>query len=124
MLGQNAFTVASHLTMVAILIMLIARIVSHRTGQLGAAIGIMAVGMIIERLYYVLARFLAPLGVNLWQLHPAPEVLSMVVATGAYGVMVPLIWRSYHPQKKAVQRMCFEVAALSALWGLTVWGLY
>ena len=131
-LEGNSLTIASHSVMVVILIALIIR--SLRTFQKGlgskavehglmAVIAICASGTIIERLYYIAARFLRPIGIDLWAMHPAPEALSLVVGMGFYAIMVPMI-RARMSERATILRVCSEGSCLIGLWFLVVWILH
>jgi len=123
-LGQNAFTIASHLTMVIILTMLAVRALRHRTAGLNAVIAIAAMGLVIERIYYVAARSLLSSGVNLWSMHPAPSILSMVVGIGLYSVMVPMVYSAQKSRRRAVARITVEIGLLFGIWALVARALY
>lgn len=129
-LEQNSLTIASHLVMIIILLALAGRALSTFEKGLGglavehgimAAIAIACVGLSIERLYYVAARFFS---LNLWSMHPAPEVLSLVVGIGLYGIMVPLLRAQMPNRRRHAHRIAREVMALILLWTVTVWLLY
>lgn len=128
-LGANAYPVASHLIMVGILLMLIIRVMIAPHGprmmeaiDLGfrATIAIGALGLIIERLYYVLARLLKPDGIDLWSMHPAPEVLSIVVGLGLYSIMVPMIFAAAATREVAVRRVIVEMSSIVLVWVVLV----
>ena len=131
-LEGNSLTIASHSVMVVILIALITR--SLRTFQRGlgseavehglmVVIAICASGIIIERLYYITARFLRPIGINLWAMHPAPEALSLVGGVGFYAIMVPMI-RAQRSPRATIVRVSSEWLGLVVLWFLVIWILY
>ena len=42
--------------------------------------------LIVERVYYVAAPLMNPRGLNLWDAHPAPELLSLSVAIAVWHV--------------------------------------
>ena len=132
-LEQNSLTIASHLAMVVILFILAGRALSTFNKGLGglaishglmAAIAIACVGLSIERGYYVLARFFLGKGVNLWGMHPAPEVLSLIVCVGLYGVMVPLLRAQNASRRRFAHRIGWEVVLLISFWIFTVWLLF
>lgn len=132
-LGAEAYTVASNLVLVVILVLLILRVLLTPHGapmkdviDLGfrAAVSIGAVGLILERLYYVLARILRRDGVDLWMMHPAPEVLSIVVAFGIYGITVPMIFSAAATPQLAVRRVIFELIGIAGFWAALVWVLF
>jgi hypothetical protein len=118
--------------MLVILLMLVVRVLRapmvppprlarfrHRLALVAAlAIGALAV----ERAYYVAARLLRPHGVDLWQAHPAPSVLSALVCAALYAACVPLI-QAARPEAEARARVGGEMVALGALWGLLAGGL-
>lgn len=132
-LGSNAFTVASHVTLITILFILGYRVLHAKISGLfhlamdrglTAAIAIAAMALALERLYYVVARFLVDFGVNLWAMHPAPEALSLVVATGLYGIMIPMILAEASSDLRAWSQVGREFICLVLLWGLIAGALY
>ncbi|MBW4708642.1 hypothetical protein KX928_12690 [Roseobacter sp. YSTF-M11] len=132
-MGLNAYTVASHLTMIAILTVLAFRVLAAPHGALmqsaidlgfKATVAIGAVALIIERTYYVIARFLKSQGINLWEMHPAPEALSLVVAFGLYSVMIPLILAAARTRKFGLCRIALEISVACTFWAMIAWVLY
>lgn len=132
-LGPNAFTVASHITMIVILLTLGVRIMAAKvSGVMGAAmhrgmtaaITIAALSLGIERGYYIAARFLVSSGVNLWTMHPAPEVLSIVVGIGLYGIMIPMLLADARRDRDAWLKVFREVLLLLAFWTAATWVLF
>ncbi|MGR3433509.1 MAG: hypothetical protein ACU0CO_01270 [Shimia sp.] len=51
----------------------------------------LASALILERIYYVLARAAAPFGANLWAAHPAPELLVALINCALGGTLYT--WR-------------------------------
>jgi hypothetical protein len=128
--GQDAFAIASHATMIVVLVLLgyrvmrlfpdiqlLTRAESH---GLSAALAIATMAMVIERAYYVAARLLSHHGLNLWSLHPAPEVLSMVVVIGLFLCFVPLRMATGEPSRRIWIGLGVEWIALLLFWVLIV----
>lgn len=132
-MGQNAYTIASHATMITILTLLAFRVLAAPHGELmrsaidlgfKATVAIGAVALIIERAYYVLARFLKPAGINLWEMHPAPEALSLLVAFGLYSVMIPLILAGARTRRTGTYKITLEIITACLFWVVIAWALY
>lgn len=81
-----------------------------------ATLAIAALALAVERIYYVGARILSHEGLNLWTLHPAPEVLSLVVAVGLFLCFVPLRMAIGATGRRNWTVLGIEWTALSALW--------
>lgn len=132
-LGPNALTVASHIVLVAIVLAFMVRLAWGLNGvsvvdaiQRFGFVPLLIIclcGLLIERLYYIVARFLRPSGLDLWQLHPAPEVLSLIVAVGLYVVQVPLITTGALSRGAAGRRVSTEVGLYAVIWVIVV-GLF
>ena len=99
-LGPDHFTVASHIAQITVLCaVFVAGLVGIARRGFGGLVPIrvlrgaivMAACYAIERVYYLLARLLQPQGLDLWNLHPAPAVLSGLVCLGATMLLVPLV---------------------------------
>ena len=125
--------VASHLVLIAICILFTARAIrtedrmrSIRSLDKGllAALSVLVCALAVERAYYVAARLLLGSGYNLWAMHPAPEVLSLIVATGIYAPMVPMLLAKTHSPVGVFRRIVLEIMCLAGLWFLIVWWLY
>jgi hypothetical protein len=132
-LEENSLTIASHVVMVVILFILAARALGTFKKGLGglavdhglmAVIAIACVALSIERFYYISARFLRSRDLNLWDMHPAPEVLSLIVGIGIYGIMVPLLRAQISDRRRHLSRVAWEVIGLISIWIVAVWVLY
>lgn len=121
--GMSGLTIASHVTLIVIVSMLAWRAMRHMDPGLRAAISIACIALIIERSYYILARFLYASGVDLWRMHPAPEVLSLIVATGLYAIMIPILIYRYG-LSRGWSRISVEAAGLLLFWAALAWVLY
>lgn len=95
-LSWSAVTIAGHLTIVFSLVFALVNAVAARARwpldhgperMLALAKPLIAVGSAIsvERLYYVTARLLKNTPVNLWEAHPVPYLLSLMIS-------LPLLW--------------------------------
>jgi len=101
-LGLSAFVTAAHIIMVLVILLTSIRLMklqylAARPGR-GAwlfpgPVILVLTAFAIERGYYVAARILKPWGYDLWSMHPAPAVLSAVVALSCYW-LVPVIFRA------------------------------
>lgn len=95
-LQWSAVTLAGHVTLcLAILLILWNALVVLPAARgpgslLPIASPLFAFGaaFLVERAYYVVARLLVNSGINLWELHPAPDLLSGIVAAMGFWVAV------------------------------------
>lgn len=129
-LGSSAFTVASHVTIVAAVLLAFARLqqlradgsarhlfVSHWAPPLAAHVVVAA--LVVERLYYVAARLLRSHGVDLWQAHPAPAALSVLLAASIWSVSVAKSLSVLTP-RWALRVALVELFGLAGLWAVLV----
>lgn len=88
-LEWNAVTMAAHVAILLSVVFLIINAIrsmgrAHRAPvePLDLAMPVIAFlsALIVERLYYVAARLIGTAGLNLWEAHPAPELLSGMLA--------------------------------------------
>lgn len=130
--GAGALAIASHTCLVVALSLLIWRVITlfhDSKSVLALNIGLLpgvamfAFGLIVERNYYIAARVLRPQGYDLWQEHPAPEVLSVVVLLSLYAMKVPLIYSLYE-KRRATGQVTAELGGLACLWCSIVWVLF
>lgn len=71
---------------------------------------------LVERLYYVAARMLQPAGFDLWSAHPAPALLSVLVAASCYWIM-PRIFEARGVGGRERRRKCAaELSAMGVVW--------
>lgn len=132
--GSAALVIASQVTMIPILLALACRAVRmvereqlYRAAarhEMALMIAIFAGAMIVQQVYYIAARLLLPHGINLWQLHPGPEAMNLVVAMGAYGLMVPFILARAGSARAGLRLIATEWTALLALWVAIAWALF
>lgn len=96
-LGLGAFTTASHVVLILVLLLVFheAQLLMRMQGSFAMianstyvrwSVFCVLSALIMERLYYVLARLLRGHGIDLWQAHPAPEFLSACVAGALFGL--------------------------------------
>lgn len=131
-LGPSAFVAASHVALIVALLILLVRIVrslddrsSREVISRGAlpGLGVFAWAIVVERAYYVAARLLQPHGIDLWQMHPAPQILSMLLVGALYALKVPFVLAQY-ARAAAIRSLLIEVALIACLWGGVSWLLY
>lgn len=126
-MGVDAYTLASHVVLIlsAVGFFGFVSVLGDNQLKLGGALMARRVGIarivvfsffIVERLYYVCARFLTQFGVNLWGAHPAPEVLSFGFAAAIY----VLIWALLISHDEPILNLK-RVAAGFGVALLTVW---
>lgn len=90
----NAITAASHVSLIFAALLVVFEVLTtvRHPGLIGPggwarirAAGYLALSaLVVERVYYVVARLLVHQGYNLWESHPAPELLSAAVACGIF----------------------------------------
>ncbi len=126
-LGANALTVASH-TAVVVAVLLVfaacARLVST-PGGLGvvadssyarlAFFSVLAM-YLVERLYYIAARLLRDVGVNLWAAHPAPEILSAAIALAIFNFAAAIQLALSYDFDRTLARISMQALTVLALW--------
>lgn len=126
-LGSSAAVTASHIMMVLILGLGIYRIMQLRmtpretlplsgTWVFPTAIAFAFTAILVERIYYIAARLLQPTGIDLWGAHPAPAVLSAVVALGCYWLMPPIFYAQGMDGKSIRNRCASELSAIAVTW--------
>ncbi|WP_299370458.1 hypothetical protein [uncultured Tateyamaria sp.] len=137
-LSDSAYAAASHVLLLLIAVTLIFRLVRFLDGRvvklaidrydLIPALALCCIGLAIERAYYVAARMLVTSGLNLWQLHPAPEVLSAIMAASMYAVHVSLTRAHVDHDSRSLQffrqRIGLELVGAVMIWSLVAWWLY
>ena len=101
-LGLGAYTTASHISLVLTAFyafhigqtLMLASDGFARMGQSGYArisVFFLLAALVCERGYYIAARILAPQGFDLWSQHPAPELLSAIVALSLFNLSAAII---------------------------------
>lgn len=133
-LGMSAVTIASHTIVIMILILggyrlirslehgVAIRAVKHH--GLTPALASAAVALGVERAYYITARTLRPTGLDLWQMHPAPELLSLIVSVGLYAATAPLVLARMEDLNQALRVFGRDWMIFAAVFGAIVWGLF
>lgn len=125
--GLNAYAIASHSVLILIALLIVWRVMRSYVIEdfaivdphnLQFVISLMALGVAIERIYYVAARALRSSGVDLWSAHPAPEVLSLLVAFTLYFIMVPFIVLKSQDAWGALRFVAIEWSVLALIWAV------
>lgn len=131
----SAVTLAGHVTLCLAVLMIFwnALAVLHICGnslpagsatRLATPIFAFGAAFIVERSYYVVARLLVNSGTNLWELHPAPDVLSGLVAIGAFWVAAA-VRRLCGADRKGIKRVIAAQGTLLAfVYAGLAWGLW
>ena len=133
-LGFSALTTASHAVLVLAVLLLFSEVVllrhilvprePARSRSLFFAAALVMASFVIERLYYVAARLLKPHGVDLWALHPAPEVLSALVALSVFGAFASLAGLTSPLVSRARMTVALHGSVLVGLWAVIAWLLW
>jgi hypothetical protein len=74
--------------------------------------------LIVERAYYILARLLTLEDIDLWQAHPAPELLSLASAVAVWHVSVAALVATDMMSAPRRGRIALELGGMIALWCL------
>ncbi|MGR3485499.1 MAG: hypothetical protein ACU0BF_09150 [Paracoccaceae bacterium] len=122
-LGPSAFVAASHIALVMAVLMVFAELL-HASAHPGIASRLsvryalfaMLSAVVVERLYYVAARLLAPRGFDLWGDHPAPETLSALVAASVFAFAASLMAATAPTGRRALRLVATHGAGLLAIW--------
>lgn len=128
-------TAASH-TFLALATMLVffnavsVRLIQHHHSGLSlfqnleAPLFLIGATIIVERLYYVMARLLQTSGVNLWEAHPAPEILSLCVAGAIFWLSLKIRGLARDDQARKKRVVIIQTGlALGVFIGMS-WGLW
>ena len=125
---------ASHLTLIAVLMILVVRVLlaeldaaifeAVRAHGLTVALAIGFAVMAVERTYYVLARGLKRDGIDLYAAHPAPEVLSLMLAFALHLIAAPVVRARSASLVIASRTILIELAIILVFWAGAVWVLY
>lgn len=123
--GWNALVMAAHLgfcTSAALLLWrLIPRLGSASVHAVSArsrgfAAAYFVASLLGERVYYLLARTLRPLGYDLWQAHPAPGVVATLVFAGSL-VFLAAFTLAFHEDPRRIR---IEVTVFGVFWFIAV----
>lgn len=132
MLEWSAVTMASHLCLaVAIACAFVNAVSMRRTWQFPSSSAVfvrlegpifaIAAALMVERFYYVIARFLVKSELNLWQAHPAPEMLSFSVAATVFWLACAIRYlegsQGAARRTVVVQTICICTLFASVAWG-------
>ena len=133
-LGWSALTIASHVALIVAVLLLFSEVVllrhvlvaaePGRSRSLFHASALIMAAFVIERLYYVAARLLLPQGVDLWAAHPAPELLSGLVALAVFAAFACLAGLTSPLVSRARGTVTLHATVLGALWGVIAWLLW
>jgi hypothetical protein len=134
-LGLSAFTTASHIILILAAVhgfhvvqtLMLAADGVARFGQSSyARLSVMCVlaTLVGERIYYVLARLLAPYVFELWAQHPAPEILSALVAISLFNLSAAGIWVMTLDSRRAMTRISHHALILVTLYASIVIALF
>ncbi len=131
-LGGDAWPIACHLLVLAVLVLVglrVLRLFAHpevlaeaeRRG-LSAAAALACCALALERSWGIFARIMRAHGVDVYGLHPAPELVALLTAGSLYGVGAVLVVAQRGPQAGG-RRIVWESVALLLLWGMLAMGL-
>ena len=131
-LGWSAVTLAGHSCLVMAVVMIFWNALMTygatrgRTGPdwIALSVILLGVGAVVERLYYVLARLLVNTDYNLWNAHPAPDLLSAIVALLAFAVAVTVRVTARQNDAGWKAAIIVQSAALSATFVSLSYGLW
>ena len=123
----QAVTAASHLALIfAVALLMIEVVTLLRRPEamlrvtLGPSprIGLYAVGLaaVVERAYYVGARTTAHRGTDLWNLHPVPELLSVLFAASVFFAWAMIVTEALGGWARARWTVGLHGIFLAVLW--------
>lgn len=117
---QQALPVGAQIVLAAIMLAFLVRLVLALDGvTIMLAINrhafvpfviLFMMALVTERLFYVAGRFLEPTGVNLWQVHPAPEFMATSIVATAFFAQAPLIAARHRGRVSLPVRLLCEAA--------------
>ena len=134
-LGWSAVTMASHVILVMSILFAFGNAIwvylGHVDGrpvfsveQLENPIIAVAITLVAERCYYITARLLVNTEVNLWEFHPVPEVLSILVALAFFWLAVSVLKSDPRIGRLTVGVISTESAAIALTGTVLVAGLW
>jgi hypothetical protein len=130
-MGLDGYVVASHILLICALLGLGhgAIVVRRHPAAVAAVLRSRAVGvaslaalaaLVVERAYYVAARF-AQDPASLWDAHPAPEALAVLVSLAVFALTTSLGVVTAPDRGRERRKVALAGAALAVAWGATVW---
>ena len=133
-LGWSALTTASHTTIILAVLMVFAELlylqaVSNArtvidTRAVRSAIALMFSALVVERLYYIAARLLIGTEIDLWSAHPAPELLSLMLAASIFGVAATLMVFTATTLRRGLVGVAIQGGGLVLVWGCVAVALF
>ena len=133
-LGWSALTTASHVALIVAVLLLFSEVMllRHllvkreplRSRSIFYAAAFIMAAVVIERLYYVAARLLVPWNVDLWAAHPAPEILSGLVACAVFAAFIAIAGLTSPLVSRARQTVLIHGTVLIGLWAMIAWLLW
>ncbi|SEQ59476.1 hypothetical protein SAMN05428995_105236 [Loktanella sp. DSM 29012] len=130
-LGWSAITLAGHVTLCLSILLILWNGVTvlpyvqapASFAPVASPLFLFGAAILVERIYYIAARLLVNSGTNLWELHPAPDLLSAIVAAAGFWVAatVRMIGRPRGlPCRGAITT---QAGVMLSVFGLLSWGL-
>ncbi len=125
-LGGDGWPIASHAMLIAVLMLLAWRVMhsfarpglldeAERRG-LSAAMALACTALVIERMWFIFSRAMRARGVDVYGLHPVPELVAFLVASTLYGVCAVLLMARLGAGR-ARRGILIEAGAFLLLWG-------
>ena len=92
--------------------------------RLESPIFAIAAALMVERSYYVCARLFVRTDLNLWEAHPAPEVLAFMLAASMFWLAISIRTMGEIGGLGAQRALILQSATMVALFTLLAWGLW
>ncbi|WP_159966772.1 hypothetical protein, partial [Profundibacterium mesophilum] len=83
-----------------------------------------AAALMVERIYYVIARLAVNTQLDLWSAHPAPEALSFALAAAIFALAVAIRRMGSDNDVQVRRVVAGQGAAITAVFGVLVWSLW
>tara|TARA_R110002110_G_scaffold168187_2_gene369591 strand:- start:2623 stop:3033 length:411 start_codon:yes stop_codon:yes gene_type:complete len=83
-----------------------------------------AAALIVERSYYVCARLFVNTGFNLWEAHPAPEVLAFMLASSMFWLATSIRTMGEVGAFRVRRVLMLQSITMAALFASLAWGLW
>jgi hypothetical protein len=134
-LHWSAVTMASHLCLAFAIACAFANAVAARRywisqtpvevfARLEGPIFALAATLLVERLYYVAARLTVNSDLDLWSAHPAPEMLSLLIAASMFWLASAIRRLDGMIDPRARGAIAWQSCAFILLFASVAWGFW
>lgn len=131
-LEWSAVTLAGHVTLCLAVLLIFINALAALPGErvagslqcIASPVFAFGAAFLVERSYYVVARLLVNSGVSLWEMHPAPDLLSGIVAAMAFWVAVRVRMTAITSGRSPRRTVVWQGAFLIGVYLILAWGLW